>query len=100
MVKGIQPAQTDSLRYRMRNQDNSSLCCRLTIEMGIENQSLNQCPRCAPAPLRAWHELTDEEREVVRRLPGATGAAEADRKALHRWCPRCWYETGSVPLNT
>jgi ribosomal protein S27AE len=66
----------------------------------MDNQNSNQCPRCAHAPLRAWNELTDEEREVVRRLPGATEASEADRKALHRWCPRCWYESGSAPLNT
>jgi Zn ribbon nucleic-acid-binding protein len=66
----------------------------------MENQNSNQCPRCTHAPLRAWHELTVEEREVVRRLPGATDASEAERKALNRWCSVCWYETRSAPLNT
>ncbi|HEY9285506.1 MAG TPA: hypothetical protein VIP46_18790, partial [Pyrinomonadaceae bacterium] len=31
----------------------------------------NRCPRCSSARLRAWGELTDDEREVVRRLPAA-----------------------------
>ena len=50
------------------------------------------CLRCSAARLRAWGELTDDEREVVRRLPARAGAPLAERAARHRWCTRCWHE--------
>lgn len=50
------------------------------------------CPRCAAARLRAWDELTDDEREVVRRLPASAVAPLAERAARRRWCARCWHE--------
>jgi hypothetical protein len=34
-------------------------------------QSRDICPRCRTARLRRWADLTDEEREVLRRLPAA-----------------------------
>ena len=49
------------------------------------------CPRCA-APLRAWGELVDDEREVVRRLPASADFSVEERAARHLWCVRCWYE--------
>ena len=52
-----------------------------------------QCPRCGTERLRAWSELSDEEREVVRRLPASADYSFDERKARHRWCPRCWHET-------
>jgi hypothetical protein len=51
-----------------------------------------QCPRCRASQLRAWPELSDEEQEVVKRLPSSADFALDDRKARHRWCTRCWYE--------
>jgi ribosomal protein S27AE len=54
----------------------------------------NQCPRCGAGRLRAWNELNEEEHEVVRRLPAGANYSLDERKASHRWCPRCWYETG------
>ena len=50
------------------------------------------CPRCHAARLRAWGELTADEREVVRRLPSAPDAPHAERAARRRWCTRCWHE--------
>ncbi len=55
-------------------------------------QATDRCPRCGAAGLRAWYELTDEEREVVRRLPGSAAAPLAERAARRRWCVRCWHE--------
>jgi hypothetical protein len=52
-----------------------------------------QCPRCGTERLRAWSELSDEEREVVRRLPASADYSFDERKARHRWCTRCWHET-------
>ncbi|MDX6577916.1 MAG: hypothetical protein QOE96_3869 [Blastocatellia bacterium] len=54
----------------------------------------NQCPRCGIGRLRAWNELSDEEREVVRRLPGSAEYFLEVRQRTHRWCPRCWHEEG------
>ena len=51
------------------------------------------CPRCDTGRLKPWDELTDDEREVVRRLENPTEALFAERRATHRWCTRCWYES-------
>lgn len=57
-------------------------------------ESSKQCPRCGAERLRTWSELSDEEREVVRRLPASADYSLEERKARHRWCIRCWFETG------
>jgi len=51
-----------------------------------------RCPRCHEGVLQSLHELSDEQREVVKRLPASTEYSEAERTATHRWCVRCWYE--------
>jgi Zn ribbon nucleic-acid-binding protein len=51
----------------------------------------NRCPRCE-GRLQSWTELDDEEREMVKRLPGSGNYSLDERKARHRWCVRCWYE--------
>jgi hypothetical protein len=55
--------------------------------------SEDRCPRCGEGTLRTWRELNDDEREVVKRLPGAVDYARAEREARHRWCSRCWFES-------
>ncbi|HYG11398.1 MAG TPA: hypothetical protein VD835_15735 [Pyrinomonadaceae bacterium] len=56
------------------------------------------CPRCDAARLRAWGELSEEEREIVRRLPASAGLTIEERAARHLWCVRCWHEeTGDAP---
>jgi len=66
-------------------------------------QGEGRCPRCGEGPLKAWYELSEEEREVALRLPAAVDAvdaADADaadaagRAARHRFCTRCWHEEG------
>jgi hypothetical protein len=52
----------------------------------------DDCPACGAARLRAWGELSEEEREVVRRLPASADAAAVGREARRRWCVRCWHE--------
>jgi len=52
----------------------------------------DKCPRCDQPGLRSWEELNDEEREVVKRLPASADYSIEERKALHRWCTRCWDE--------
>jgi hypothetical protein len=46
--------------------------------------------------MKSWNELSDEEREVVKRLP--TEYSLEERKALHRWCTRCWNEDLAADL--
>jgi hypothetical protein len=43
--------------------------------------------------MKSWSELTDEEREVVKRLPLSASYSLEERQATHRWCTRCWYES-------
>ncbi|HEV7904181.1 MAG TPA: hypothetical protein VGO96_10095 [Pyrinomonadaceae bacterium] len=66
----------------------------------LNEQRAGRCPRCdAAGSLRAWSELEDEEREVVRRLPASAVYSQEERAARHRWCVRCWHEeTGGAPL--
>jgi ribosomal protein S27AE len=52
----------------------------------------HRCPRCEGA-MRTWDELSDNEREVVKRLPASAESDAEERQRLHRWCTRCWYET-------
>jgi len=57
------------------------------------------CPRCGTGRLKPWSELTDEQREVVRRLPASADYSLDERQARHRWCTRCWYEdTGAEAI--
>jgi len=58
--------------------------------------SVNRCPRCE-GRLRSWDELSDEEREMTRRLPATAEYSLDERKARHRWCRRCWFEETSGP---
>jgi hypothetical protein len=51
-----------------------------------------RCPRCAAGDLRAWSELEDDEREVVRRLPASADYSPEELVARHLWCVRCWHE--------
>jgi len=51
----------------------------------------NRCPRCE-GRLRTWSELSDEDREMVKRLPAAADYSLDERQARHRWCTRCWFE--------
>jgi hypothetical protein len=68
-------------------------------DLMMSNQSQAQCPRCGVARLRSWNELSDEEREIVRRLPASADYSLDERRAAHRWCTNCWYEeTESLPI--
>jgi len=54
--------------------------------------SQHKCLKCDKPGLKRWDELNEEEREVVKRLPASADYALEERKALHRWCTRCWHE--------
>lgn len=61
-------------------------------------QGEDACPRCGEGRLKAWYELSDEERETARRLPDSADFNLDERAARHRFCTRCWYEErGNVP---
>jgi hypothetical protein len=61
--------------------------------------SVNEkCPRCDKPGLKAWSELNDEEREVVKRLPASAEYLLEERQASHRWCTRCWFEDLSTGI--
>ena len=57
------------------------------------------CPRCQEATMKTWDELSTDEQEVVKRLPGSADYPAAERQATHQWCTRCWHEaTGDREL--
>ncbi len=51
-----------------------------------------RCARCGEGRLRSWHELSEEEREVVKRLPANVEYNAQERRTRHRWCTLCWHE--------
>ena len=55
-------------------------------------QGEGACPRCGQGPLKAWYELSTDEREVARRLPASAELPIEERAARRRWCTRCWHE--------
>jgi len=63
----------------------------------MSESSQDTCPRCGVGHLRAWRELSEEEREVVRRLPASAEQTIDERIARHRWCARCWHEAPDTP---
>lgn len=58
----------------------------------MNNQNRERCPRCGEGRLRRFDELSEEEREVARRLPASADYAASERHATHGWCTKCWYE--------
>jgi hypothetical protein len=54
-----------------------------------------RCPRCQEGRLQVWDELSDDEREVVKRLPASADYTANEREQMHRWCTRCWFEETS-----
>jgi hypothetical protein len=68
-------------------------------EGGIELNVERKCPRCHEGRLQTWDELSDEEREMVKRLPASTEYSAAERERMHLWCTNCWHEsTGETNL--
>ena len=62
--------------------------------------SNNRCKRCGEGTLKSWSELTEEEREVVKRLPGAADYKADERQAMQQWCTRCWNEESTKPRHS
>ncbi|HEX8687583.1 MAG TPA: hypothetical protein VF654_13840 [Pyrinomonadaceae bacterium] len=60
-------------------------------------QGEGRCPRCAEGPLKAWNELSEEERELALRLPASADFTPAERASRHLFCTRCWFEETAPP---
>jgi len=58
------------------------------------------CPKCHEGTLRNWDELSDDEQEVVKHLPGSADYKQAERESMHRWCTRCWHEAAADGIPT
>lgn len=67
----------------------------MTLDVGQKQECVvnnKRCPKCGENTLRTWDELGDDEREIVRRLPGSADYSADERKSLHQWCTLCWHE--------
>jgi hypothetical protein len=53
------------------------------------------CPQCDSPKLKAWRDLTDEQKFLVERLPQNTQFTKEQRKK-HRFCERCWFEDAQI----
>ena len=62
--------------------------------------SEKRCTRCGEGTLKSWSELNEDEREVVKRLPGAADHEADERQTMHQWCTRCWNEEPSKPRHS
>ena len=63
-------------------------------------QGEGRCPRCDGGPLKAWYELSEQERELALKLPGSADFTPAERAARHLFCTRCWFEETAPPPRT
>lgn len=54
------------------------------------------CPRCGNMKLKNWHQLSDDELVIVKRLPATAQYPIAERKVLHLWCTKCWFESKEI----
>lgn len=61
-------------------------------EYATAERNRDVCPRCGEGSLRAWYELSADEREVALRLPASADFRPDERMARHQWCTRCWHE--------
>lgn len=61
-------------------------------DYATSGQGDETCPRCGEGRLRAWYELSEEEREAARHLPASADFPSEERAARHRFCTRCWHE--------
>jgi len=57
----------------------------------MEANSQIICPKCQSPAMKAWTELTGEQKFLVERLPGSADFT-ADEREKHRFCTRCWFE--------
>ncbi|MFN2452588.1 MAG: hypothetical protein ABR577_00020 [Pyrinomonadaceae bacterium] len=64
-------------------------------EVQINDHTKKNCPRCGGGRLRAWNELCEDEREVVRRLPASADFSLEERTQTRKWCTRCWHESSA-----
>jgi hypothetical protein len=49
------------------------------------------CPKCHHPKMKAWEELSDEQKFLAERLPLSAEYSLEQRKK-HRFCERCWFE--------
>lgn len=49
------------------------------------------CPRCSSPEIKAWDQLSDDEKFLVEKLPLSSEFSAAERKK-HRFCTRCFFE--------
>ena len=58
-------------------------------------QGEGRCPRCGEGALKAWYELSEEERGLALRLPASADFTPQERASRHLFCTRCWHEETS-----
>ena len=66
-------------------------------DYATSTQGEGRCPRCGEGPLKAWYELSEEEREMALRLPASADFTQPERAARHLFCTRCWFEETAPP---
>jgi hypothetical protein len=57
----------------------------------MDANSQKNCPKCQARAMKAWMELTGEQKFLVERLPGSADFTAGEREK-HRFCTRCWFE--------
>ena len=63
-------------------------------------QGEGRCPGCGEGPLKAWYELSEEERKAAARMPASADFTPEERAARHLFCTRCWHEEAAGPPRT
>jgi hypothetical protein len=69
------------------------------MQRKVEKSLQRFCPECGSPKIKAWNELTDDEKFMVERLPGA-GEFSSEERRRHRFCVRCFYEDPKTEAET
>ncbi|CAN5690786.1 hypothetical protein BH20ACI4_BH20ACI4_23050 [soil metagenome] len=64
-----------------------------------ESSSRRFCPKCGSPKIKRWDELTEDEKFMVERLPGA-GEFSSEERRRHRFCARCFFEDKETDAET
>jgi ribosomal protein S27AE len=56
---------------------------------GLEHEKI--CPQCGAPKMKNWHDLTEDQKFLVEKLPMSASLSLEQRKK-NLFCVRCWHE--------
>jgi len=61
--------------------------------------SAKTCPKCGFHQMKTWHDLSDDEKMLIEKLP-LNAELSSKQRENNSFCPRCWFEEVSENTET